>query len=567
MKKMRETIIKKKIRYVLYLFIVISIIGLALFNQQPQQKHNNNNILHNFNTENPIIKPSNGLDPINSTNIYLNDTEIITLFDTVRIDLNTTQYSGVNYTEIQFIFADGTSFTDRMFPSVGTNYTYNFTAPYNIPTGLQKIYFQIYNEVDVILNANETDTTFLVKSNYYNAAFAKEQVYLEDILSVSLSIQNTTEHNFTYNVAIVDNIDEPQTNLYIPSPADNIDWFNVTVEESIFPDLNRFYYIKVNLTEQTSSKVNATYFPFEVLNQNPTIIESTISYSATEIFRSATNNCRVSLNITDFEDHPANLTVTLTLSDLFGGNELQYTLSQSGFNFSTAFYVPFNYPIGTYKATITAEDLNNGVSSYVTDIEVKNNPPQFNLYMINGKLPSQPISVDYGDNIVFGFDITDKDNDIEYITVTLMNEDNQFFTVSTVNKFLSINSAELEPGTWYISISATDSEGTTINLSSDYGLAPQQIQIEANTLENLMPWITLAIGIIAGLLIGIVIAYKLLKRKRFREPSSGEEKKASKEKPEKKRKKAEGSRDKETEKKEEEKAKEKKPKRRIKRRL
>jgi len=553
---------KRQKKYLVYSLFILSFIGL-LFISQLNHQNNTKNLPYSYNTKNHLIKSSNG--PLNSSDIYLNDTEIITLFDTIKIDLyvNSSQYPNANYTEIQFNYTDGTSFIDRMTP-IGENFTYSYTAPYNVPTGIHSIYFQIYNDVDDMLNTNETETTFTVKSNYYTAEFLKDELYIGDLLSVSLNIKNTTEHNFTYNVAIVNSTDEQsQTNLEFI--GNNTEWFNLTATEAIFGELNKIYYIKVNLTDQTTGKVNATYFPFQILNHNPQIIESTISFSSLEIFRSNVNNCIVSLNITDKEDDPANISVIMTLTDFFGTNKILFPLSNVRDNFSTEFCVGINYPIGTYKVNITAEDSNRGITSYLTEIEVKNNPPQFNVYLINGKLPTQSISIDFGEDIIFAFDIIDKDNNIEYITVTLISEDYKFFSISTENRILSINSANLESGVWYVYISATDSDGSTINLSSDYGLAPQQITIIANTLENLMPWIMLIIGIVAGLLIGVALAYKLLKsRKGIKGPS--EEEAVSEEIPQKKKRKAEKPKE-EPEEKEEEKEEKKPSKRKIKRKL
>jgi hypothetical protein len=553
---------RKVKKYLMYSIFILSIIGLLVISQIFQE-NNIKNLPYNYNTKTPLIKSSNG--PLNSSDIYLNDTEIITLFDTIKIDLyvNSSQYPNANYTEIQFIYTDGTSFIDRMTP-IGENFTYNYTAPYNVPTGIHSIYFQIYNDVDEMLNTNKTETTFTVRSNYYTAEFLKEELYIGDLLSVSLFIKNTTEHNFTYNIAIVDSTDE-QSQINLKFIGNNIEWFNLTATEAIFGELNKIYYVKVNLTDQTTGKVNATYFPFQILNNNPQIIESTVSFSSLETFRSNVNNCRVSLNITDKEDDPANLSVILTLTNLFGTNKILFPLSNVGDNFSTEFHVSTNYPIGTYKVNITAKDQDGGTTSYLTEIEVKNNPPQFNIYLINGKLPTQSISVDYGEDIIFAFDIIDKDNNIEYITVTLISEDYKFLSISTENRILSINSANLESGVWYVYISATDSDGSTINLSSDYGLAPQQIKIIPNTLENLMPWITLIIGIVAGLLIGITLAYILLKsRKEIKEPP--EEEVVSEEAPQKKKRKAEKPKA-EAEKEEEEKEEKKPSKRKIKRKL
>ena len=490
------------------------------------------------------IYTSNSDDIINQTDINLNDTEIISLFESTKIDINTSEFAEVNsvdYTEIQFIFSDGSQLIKNMTPSTGNNFTYTYTPSYDVPTGEHKIYFQIYDDSDEQLNLNETKTTFKVKSNYYAASFVEDELYLGDMLDVALTIKNISGYEFKYNVSIVDSTDET-THTDLDFIGNDIDWFNRSIKESVFSELNKEYYVKVNLTDTISGKVNATYFPFSVLNNKPDILENTVSIPS-EIYRSSTNNGFVSLNITDVEsEHPDNLTVSMTFTEKFGEEVgLPKILSPDEFyNYSSAFHIGPNNPTGTYYVNITATDLDGGSSSYITTIQVKNNLPVINSYDINGQETSGSISVNYGDNLDFTFNITDEDSDIKFVTVSLLGSDGQWLNITQgyrEDMTISISSYDLVQGTWYVYITVQDSDGGRTTLTSDYGTAPQQIRVIPDILSDVLPWIALVIGIILGLIIGTGVAYKLLKKKIEKgfEPKKApeEEKKKSKGKKEK----------------------------------
>ncbi len=478
-------------------------------------------VTHNFpvNDQNSEIRTSSNNPTITSNNIFINDTKVISLFETIKVQINTTQFDDANYTKIQFKFSDGTGFIDDMVHDTTgdeKNFTYTYTPSYNIPTGQHDIFFQIYDNSDELLNANETKTTFMVESNYYAATFVKKELHVGNILDVALTINNISGYNFTYDVSIVDATNESsqQDLLFI---GNNIDWFNRTIKRSVFEDLNTYYYIKVNLTAEATGRVRATYFTFKLLNKNPEIIESTIDLPGS-VLRSNVNNSFVSLNVSDFESEPENLTVSMSFTDRLG-TSIEYALFRDDYNnFSTAFHIGISNPIGYYYVTITATDPYGDSSTYSSTILVMNNAPEIISYTINGYSTSQRISVNYGDDLVFGFNLTDKEgsDNIEYITVSLLGSNNNWINVSkqySQGVTITISSYELVFGVWYVYLSVSDSDGGSATLGSDYGLAPQQIRVIPDIIRDILPWIGLISGIILGLLIGTGVAYQLLKRR------------------------------------------------------
>jgi len=78
---------------------------------------------------------------------------------------------------------------------------------------------------------------------------------------------------------------------------------------------------------------------------------------------------------------------------------------------------------------------------------------------------------------------------------------------------ITIRTEELVTGIWYAYISVTDIDGATTYLNSGYDFAPQEINILPDLLTPILPWISFAIGIIFGVLVGVGILYKKFKTK------------------------------------------------------
>lgn len=95
---------------------------------------------------------------------------------------------------------------------------------------------------------------------------------------------------------------------------------------------------------------------------------------------------------------------------------------------------------------------------------------------------------------------------------------------------ITIRTEELITGVWYAYVSVTDVDGATTYLNSDYGLAPQEINIIPDLLTPVLPWIAFSIGLLIGVLAGVGILYKKFKTKfiEIKEVPSKKPKKPSK---------------------------------------
>jgi hypothetical protein len=143
---------------------------------------------------------------------------------------------------------------------------------------------------------------------------------------------------------------------------------------------------------------------------------------------------------------------------------------------------------------------------------------------------NQSISVNYGEDLIFTFDVSDIEESIDYITVSLLDAENNWYNISKKYKSglqIIIRTEELITGIWYVYISVTDVDGATTRLSSDYDLAPQEINIIPDLLSPVLPWIAFLIGMLIGILAGVGILYKKFKTK-YVEPKEIQPKKPSK---------------------------------------
>ena len=90
--------------------------------------------------------------------------------------------------------------------------------------------------------------------------------------------------------------------------------------------------------------------------------------------------------------------------------------------FRGSFSVSASSPRGNYEAKFIATDLDLGTGNGQKIITVKNNPPEIDGYEINDIDTDERISVPYGDDLEFDFDVSDVEG-ISYITVKLIMED------------------------------------------------------------------------------------------------------------------------------------------------
>jgi len=346
--------------------------------------------------------------------------------------------------------------------------------------------------------------------------FNSSKYYKDNYLYAELMVSDEPQpYNFNWNITVVDNENETiAANLFHVS--NNVQQFSFKIDER-FEFSNKIYYVKLNLSDPSYNLRVPAYFPFTVLNSDPEIEISTIEFSSTTIKRA--EDCILTLNVSDhdYTTVPENLTVSIIIKDSFGFSQSAIILDNNDdWSFTTTFKIAANKPIGIYQVTIEVEDQYGGSDSYTSSITVQNNPPEIYSYTINGFSMEESIEVDYGDDIIFTFNVSDVENSITYVSVHLINEENEWYNLSKAyrqNMEFIIRTEELLTGVWYVYISITDADGETTYLTSDFGLGPQELRIIPDLLTPILLWVGFVIGLIIGLLGGIGILYRKFKSK------------------------------------------------------
>lgn len=477
---------------------------------------------------NPILADA---PPIANWAITQNATSVYRLFESINFTLNTLEYSDVDYTRMQISFTNGSNI-DYDMTLVGLNeYHYEYRPEYNAPLGFQNVSFLLYNNTDALLNAHTTYTNFTIKTNYMVITNSSEY-YIGDDLYAELSVNNFGSYEFGWNITIVNStIELLQNNIF--NLEDDLVQFTFRITNETFHNyVGQTFYIKLNMTNKTLGQKTAAYFPFKVLNSDPTIDESSITFSLSEIFR--TEECEISFNVTDIEDPSQDLDVSMTLEDPEGDFVATIIIDyNTGNNFSKLFSIPAGSPTGKYRITINAEDQNGGVSSFLTFITAKNNLPEIHSYLVNGKSMDEPISILYGNDLIFSFNVTDVE-EVAYIKVALIDENNKWYNVSIsytgINTQITIRTIELITGVWYVYIYVVDSDGVTTSLVDDYDLGPQSIRIIPDVLSSFLPWTAFILGTILGILVGVGLVFRHYKSKFADTQATTQKKKPSKKK-------------------------------------
>lgn len=509
--------------------------------------------------------------------ISQNATKIYRLFESVNFTINTFNLGDVDNAKMQISFSNGsTKFFDMIF--IGNNkFRCEYRPEYNAPLGFQNVSFLVYNDTQLI-NSHTTYTNFTIDTNYmvnlydelYEISF---EYYIEDILNAHIKVWNLSNYDFTWNTTIVDSLDESIQNNTI-SFERNIVQFTVPLKNETFRK-NQFYYIQLNMTDKNLGRKETAYFPFYVRNNQP-IIASPINLSPEEVFR--TDDFTISFNATDIESKSEDLIPWMYIYDAEGELVRHNRIAFDSNNFfSETFNIPADSPIGKYRVNVTLTDTHGAFSSKVIFLTVKNNAPEIHSYSINGLNMDQTISIFYGRNLVFSFNVSDTEG-VAYVKVALLNENNEWFNITRTyigeNTEITIRTFDLIDGIWYVYIYVIDSDGTVISLTDDYDKAPQGIRIIPDIISYYLPWILFFGGISFGLLLGIVAAYSYFKSRGEPQRITPKKKEMSAKKPSTKKKvKAKPSKE-EPEKKEieelkpeKEKEKEEVPQRKIKRKL
>ena len=507
---------RKNLRITLILFILINAffgVFLVQFINSPvlSMKDENNGKL----PYTPIL--ANGL-PLEYWAIVQNSTSAYRLFESINFTLNTFGYSDVDTTKtkIQISFTNGSINNYDMAHVIGNEYYYEYKPLYNDPLGQQNVSFLIYHNNNSLLNAHTTYTNFTTITNYWLSLNSSEY-YIGDTMYADLAVMDFPPNQFGWNLTIVDStIESSQQNVF--NLENDLVQFTYQITNETFNDyVGQTFYIKLNMTEKNFGKIAAAYFPFKVLNSDPDIDGSSIRFSPSEVFRA--EECEISLNVTDIEDPSQILDVSMTIEDPEGNFVATIILDHtSNNNFSKLFSIPAGGPIGKYRITINAEDQNNGISSFLKFITAKNNLPEINSYKINGKSMDEAISILYGNDLIFSkFNVSDVE-DVAYIKVALIDENNEWFEVTKSylgidDTQITIRTIDLITGVWSVYIYVIDSDGAITSLTDDYDLAPQSIRIIPDVLSGFIPWTTLILGTILGILVGVGLAYRHYKSK------------------------------------------------------
>jgi hypothetical protein len=481
------------------------------------QIDNNDGVIEDFDNYVDDLKTSdNGNPPLSYSSFYQNTSSVYRLLESIKFNIDVSDFAYANYSIIKVDYPDDTVENFDMEHVSGTNnFTYTYSPKYNALLGFHNVTFLIYNVSDTLLSSDLPITNFTIYTNYLLVLNSSEY-YKDNYLYAELIVSNEPQpYQFNWNITVVDGINEVIANNTF-HVGNNVQQFSFKIDNR-FEFSNKLYFIKLNISDISQNIRVAAYFPFNVLNSAPKIEISSIDFSSVSIKRA--EDCTLTLNVTDddYNTVPENLTVNITIKDSFGLSQSPIILDNNhNWSFTTTFSIDISKPIGIYQIIIEAEDRYGGTDSYTATITVENNLPKINSYSINGFSMEASIEVNYGENIIFTFNVSDVENSINYVTIHLINEKNEWYNLSRVYvedmKFL-IRTEELLTGVWYVYISVTDKDGDITYLSSDIGLGPQEINIIPDVLTPVLPFFGLAIGLIIGFLAGMGLLFRKFKSK------------------------------------------------------
>ncbi|MBA7716398.1 hypothetical protein ES703_125471 [subsurface metagenome] len=197
--------------------------------------------------------------------------------------------------------------------------------------------------------------------------------------------------------------------------------------------------------------------------------------------------------------------------------------------------------MGWYDLTIIAEDQNGGTDEHSDYLIVENNPPEILGYYINNMSTENNISIGYGLDLVFTFNISDVEEfeGLGFVKVCLLNSENKWYNVSnrySENGSITIRTVDLIGGKWLVYIFVIDADGAEIGLDIGFDDAPQEIEIIPDISPQII-WIYIILGIVFGLGLGYLISSILNSRKREEIVETLEKEKVKKIKPSDKTKK------------------------------
>ncbi|MBN1800309.1 MAG: hypothetical protein JW891_02325 [Candidatus Lokiarchaeota archaeon] len=504
-----------KIRSLSLIFILVfsfSLVCSVLSVNQANNGYNNNALGRDLD-----LKASFGaLDP---TDIEINGSAIYRHFQCLNISVNTTSIWGatVDNVDMEISFSNGTVSIFSMDDFISENYYSEIYSPgRNAPLGMQTVRFYAKNG-SIILNDDNTTKSFWIKPNCEVTLDSPEGYYLDETVSGLITAINESMSTYDWNSWNVSIMDAQFSEKFALSGT-SLEDFTFQINNTYFTDFNSYYYVAVELNKDDTTQKAISYFTFKLLNYNPEIDPSSISIPA-EILRSNSDNAKIIVNVSDYEENPIYLNVSVAFQhDLFTSDLIPLLNNNGSGVFEGEFSIEYDLPIGDYVVNITARDSYGGIGCYVYSsyLSVLNNPPIIETYYINGAPASSGISIYYGTDIVFTFNISDVESDPLYVKVALVDPHNHWVNSTSEyaeNMKIIVRTTDLVTGIWYIYIYVTDADGAVVSLTDDYGNAPSSLTIVPDLLSAVLPWIALVVGLLLGILVGFGIGYYKIKSK------------------------------------------------------
>jgi flagellar basal body-associated protein FliL len=532
MKKSKSTIKLYIILSIVIIFLVGAFISTPLYNDYEKVANvtDDGNVYETFNLKSSNIKN------LNYSSIFQNVTSLNRLFESIYFSVNVSGFNNANYTIMQISYPNQSFKNFSMGRLNEDQFEYIYTPNYDSNLGFHRVNFYIFNQTDFLLNTHTTYINFTVTSNYMGKISSPE-FNRGDFAEGEFEITDYGLHAFTWELTVVDNLNESlENNLFDLGTDQEAFYFHLNDSFSIS---NHMYYVKIKVTDTFYSEIDRIYVPFMLLNSLPYVVPGSVDFSASTIKRD--EECTVSLNVTDgdrgIDTFANNMTVLITIQDSRGVESTPTPITNNGdWTFEYTFSIAITKPIGRYQIIFKVFDqfISSSESSYIEPLIVENNLPEIHGFTINGISVANSISINYGENIRFKFNVSDVENTISFISIHLLNENNEWYNISSVyndNMELIVRTVDLVSGSWYVYITVYDKDGGITSLTSDYGFAPKEIRIIPDILQPILPWIALIVGIIFGFLVGIAFVYRYFKSKySLAQEGLSEKKKAKKKK-------------------------------------
>lgn len=510
---------KKAIKsYIVLSILIIFLVGIFISTPLYNNEERVVIIPDDRNTNELFTLKSSDLKVLNYSSIFQNVTSLNRVFESIYFSVNVSGFNNANYTIMQIAYPDQSVKNFSMSWLNDDEFEYIYTPKYDSALGFHRVNFYIFNYTDFLLNTHTTYINFTVTSNYVGK-ISSPQFGRGDFAEGEFEITDYGLHTFTWEISVVDNLNESlENNLF--DLGTNQEAFYFHLNESFFIS-DHMYYVKTKVTDTFYSKIDRIYIPFMLLNSIPEVVPGSVNFSATTIKRD--EECTVSLNVTDgdrgIDTFAENMTVLIIIQDSRGIESTPTPMTNNDdWTFEYTFSIGISKPIGRYQVIFKVYDqfISSTESSYIEILNVENNLPVIHGFTINGLHVENSISINYGENIRFKFNVSDVENTISFITVHLLNDKNEWYNISSVysdNMELIVRTVDLISGSWYVYITVYDRDGGVTSLTSDYGFAPKEIRIIPDVLQPILPWIALVIGIIFGFLAGIALVYRYLKSK------------------------------------------------------